>query len=266
MTEPDKSETPAPEPLKKHLTKKERSLLTLFRRRAAARRRNDPMKAAMNRARRSLLITVCAAGVATATTLHAANPTTAADFLAQANIAAAANRPGPAILAYERAQWLAPNDKTIAAQLAATRGQAGVAAPASTPLDRATHILSFDALTALASISVVLFSFIVFGTRLIPTTLRQLSRRIAAGSVALAVLAASALGVRWPELHRVVVTASNPAARIAPADNAAPSFELKAGDVVRAEKTYGQFAQVRASDGRTGWVPITDFEKIIPEA
>jgi hypothetical protein len=153
---------------------------------------------------------------------------------------------------------------TIAAQLATTRGQAGVAAPAATPLARATHVLSFDALTALASISVVLFAFIVFGTRLIPTTLRQLSRRVAAGSVALAVFAASALGVRWPELHRAVVTASNPTARIAPAENAAPTFAPKPGDVVRAEKTYGHFVQVRSNDGNTGWMLATEIENIIP--
>jgi len=182
----------------------------------------------------------------------------------KANTEAAANRPGPAILAYERAQWLAPNDKTIAAQLAATREQAGVAAPARTPLAPATHVLSFDALAALASISFLLLAFIVFGTRLIPPTLRLLSQRVAAGCAAMAILAASAVSLRWPELRRAVVTGSNPTARIAPADNAVPSFDLKPGVTVRAERTYEQFVQVRSDEGRTGWVAATDIEKIIP--
>jgi SH3-like domain-containing protein len=70
--------------------------------------------------------------------------------------------------------------------------------------------------------------------------------------------------LRWPELHRAVVTASNPTARIAPTENAAPSFDLKPGVIVRAERTYGQFVHVRSSEGRTGWVTATEIEKIVP--
>jgi len=76
-------------------------------------------------------------------------------------------------------------------------------------------------------------------------------------------LAASLVGMRWPELHRAVVISPHATAFIAPASSAAAAFELKPGEVVRAEQTYGQFVQVRASDGRAGWLPDSAIESII---
>ena len=130
----------------------------------------------------------------------------------------------------------------------------------------ATHAVSFDALAVLGSISLLLFCLLVFGTRLIPTTLRRLSHRAATGLAAVTLLATSAIATRWPELNRAVVIGQNSIARIAPADNAAPSWELKPGDTVYEEKTYGKFLHVRASDGRAGWLPGTELERIIPAA
>ncbi|MEP6673357.1 MAG: SH3 domain-containing protein, partial [Chthoniobacter sp.] len=66
-------------------------------------------------------------------------------------------------------------------------------------------------------------------------------------------------------LDRAVIVAASPAgARIAPAANAAVSFELKPGEIVRAESGYGTFLRIRTASGQGGWVSASEVEKIIP--
>ena len=218
---------------------------------------------AARRNRRSLVIAAVALGLAAAAPLRAADPGSAAQLLERAHAESQAGQTAPAILDYERAQWLAPHATTIANQLASVRAQAGLAAPERSPLSRATHALSFDALTALASISLLMFALLVLGTRLIPASLRAISRKAAAGFGAIVLLCASGVAARWPELHRAVIIAANPAIHLAPADSSAASFTLKPGDVVRTGKAYGPFVRVISPDGRSGWIRETSVENIL---
>ena len=112
----------------------------------------------------------------------------------------------------------------------------------------------------------LLFSLLFFGTRLIPMTLRGLARIAGASLGGIALLAAAAIGLRWPELDRAVIVGAQPVAHIAPAANSAALFDLKPGELVQAESTYGAFVRIRAADGRSGWVPGAEVEKIIPAA
>jgi hypothetical protein len=121
-----------------------------------------------------------------------------------------------------------------------------------------------DALAGLASISLLLFSLLFFGTRLLPTSLRGLARIAGTSLSGVGLLAAAAIVLRWPELDRAGIVGTQPAARIAPAPNAAAVFELKAGELVQAEDAYGTFVRVRTSDDRSGWVAGVEVQKIIP--
>ena len=131
MTDPENPQHPAPENPEKLQPPKEPTSLEILRRRAAARRRHDPTKTAMNRARRSLLIASCTPP-ASSPRLRCQPPYPPPP---PASSHKRNRKPPPAtpetsaILAYERAQWLAPNDKAIATQLSATRQEAGVVAP-----------------------------------------------------------------------------------------------------------------------------------------
>lgn len=221
------------------------------------------------KARHILLVAACAGGFVgtNATPLRAAEPVTVSvpALFNEANEAQRAGRLGSAILKYERASFLAPGDQGIAQNLSAARQKAGVAAPSVPLWQRPAHWLSFNTLAGLASISLLLFSLLFFGTRFIPTTLRRIARGVAATLGVTALLAVGAEAVRWPELGRAVIVASSPSgARIAPAANAAVSSDLKQGEIVRVEESYGQFVRVRAADGRTGWLPAREIEKIIP--
>ena len=240
------------------------SLLNSMNRHTVTHPSRSTLPKAAKRNWRSLVIAAIALGLAAAAPLRAADPGSAAQLLERAHAESQAGKTAPAILNYERAQWLAPRATTIANQLASVRAQAGLAAPERPPLSRATHALSFDALTALASISLLMFTLLVFGTRLIPASLRGISRKAAAGFGVIVLLCASVVAARWPELHRAVVTAANPATHVAPADSSAASFALRSGDVIRTGKAYGPFVRVLSPDGRAAWIRETSIESIIP--
>jgi len=253
-------------PMEDYLSPGERSLFNSMKRRTVPHpSRSAHHKAAKRNRRRSLAIAAVALALAAGAPLRAAVPDSAAQFLKRAQAEAQAGQTAPAILDYERAQWLAPRDTTIASRLAAVRAQAGLATPKAAPLSRATHALSFDALTALASICFLMFALLVFGTRLIPASLRALSRKAAAGFGAIVALSASGVAARWPELHGAVITAADSVIHMAPADSSAPSFALKPGDVVRTGKTYGPFVRVFTTDGRSGWIRESSVESILPD-
>jgi len=252
----------------KHLSPDEQTVLLMAqRRRTEYWRPPNRGKSIRRAAKHGLLIVACASGLLVGGTVNAATAPSAVSAPAlfnDANAAQRAGRLGPAILDYERARLLAPRDGAITQNLRAARQKAGVAAPTVPVWQRPTHWLSLDALAGLASISLLLFGLLFFGTRLLPTSLRGLARIAGTSLSGIGLLAAAAIVLRWPELDRAVIVGTQPAARIAPATNAALSFELKPGELVQAENTYGAFVRIRAADGRSGWVSGAEIEKIIP--
>lgn len=256
-------------PIMKHLSPDEQKVLLMARRhRAEYWRRRKRINSVSHNAKHALLIAACAIGLVTgsASVFAAEKPagTSAPALFNEANADQRAGRLGPAILGYERARMLAPRDEAIAQNLQTAREKAGVTAPAVAAWQQPIHWLGFDLLAILASISLLLLCLLVFGTRLIPTTLRGLSRMAGSSLAAVFIIAVSIIGLRWPELNRAIVIGTNSVAHIAPADSAATSFALKSGELVRADKTYGKFTLVRTPDGRSGWIASADVDRIIP--
>lgn len=215
------------------------------------------------------LAAVCAGSLLTPANARAAGPddtakTSAAALYNEGNAAQRLGRTGPAILNYERAQWLAPGDAAIAHNLKAAREKAGLSAPAVPFWKRPAHWLSMDGAATLGSLSLLLVCLLFFGVGLIPPTLRRLARGTSLVLLLTTLLSASAVAARWTELNHAIITAPEASARIAPAENAAHAFELKPGELVTAEATHGTFIRIRTSDGRAGWVASTDLEKILP--
>ena len=262
---------PPLDPIMKQLSPDEQKVLLMAQRhRAEYWRRLKRVKAFGKNMKHTLLLTTCALGLlaanAPAAQANEAAGVSAPALFNEANAELRAGRLGSAILGYERAQWLAPGDQAITQNLSAAREKAGVAAPVVPMWQRPAQWLSFNSLAALASICLLLFSLLLFGTRWIPITLRGFARGAAASLSVVAILAVSAVAVRWPELNQAVIVGARSIAHIAPAENAAPSFELKAGERVRAEKSHGQFVLVRTATGQSGWVSGAEVEKIFPSA
>ena len=159
---------------------------------------------------------------------------------------------GAAILNYERAQVLAPHDRSITANLRLAREKAGIPVPARSEVATAARAISPNTQAWIGSVALTAICLTIAVSRFQPYFSQG---KVIVGVAIVTLLAAAAtLAIRWPEFNRAIVLAVKAPARIAPADTAAESFALKAGEPVTAVKTYGQFVLVRTPDGRSGWV------------
>lgn len=166
---------------------------------------------------------------------------------------------GHSILAYERAQLLAPRDPAIAANLAHVRADAGLSTSPPRSIDRTLAMLSPDEWTwlALGAGALACAGIVALGWAY---------RRRAAGTLVVAgVIAAAACGVAAartaPSPDRAVVLARTEA-RLAPVATSDAVFTAPAGEDVRVGKHHGDFVRVR--DGyRTGWLPKAAVERVV---
>jgi tetratricopeptide (TPR) repeat protein len=174
-----------------------------------------------------------------------------------------AGRTGPAVLALERAHWLAPGDPDITANLARARTLAHLPTPAVPWWAPARRALSPDgwawlAVAALAAASAV--------------ALLRLLRRVGRGvatAVAIVGLGAFALAATFSatlvrELDRAVVLEPDTPLRIAPFADAETRGTLPAGTLVRAGQRHERFVLVRGDEGRTGWVAEPQVSAVVP--
>lgn len=201
-----------------------------------------------------------------ATQLHAAPPSTgysSADLYNLANSYARAGKPGMAVLNYERASLLAPNDPDIQANLSHVRTVAHL--PADSPS-------GFEQLARIAAPSVIFWvgvlGLAVFGACLIAAQLSMHYRRLlisamllGIGMLALPFCNAIAL---WPELHQGVVIAAAALVRVSPVPMAESLFALREGEMVRIMAEHEGFTLIRTRAGRTGWVADANLAPIIP--
>ena len=242
-----------------NFSKIERRFICLARRhRADYLRLLKKLKASASKnGRRPLLIAACVLGLLTT---NAEAGISAPELFNQANAAQRADRLGPAILGYERARLLSPNESWIEQNLRIAREKAGVNAPAIPVWQLPAHWLGFEEWALLGSFAFFTGCGLFFAIRHVP---RRAIPWISASCGAAALLAATAIGLRWNELDRAVIQNAQAKAHIAPAADAQSTFELKAGETVTAQREYGDFVLVRTLDQRSGWVSKSDVERVI---
>jgi hypothetical protein len=205
------------------------------------------------------LIAACLLGLL-ATNVQAS--ISAPELFNQANAAQRAGRFGPAILGYERARLLSPGESSIEQNLGIAREKAGVNAPAIPIWQRPAHWLGFDEWAILGSSGLVIGCALFFALRYVP---RRAISWIGASCAATVFLAATAIALRWNELDRAVIQTAQAKAHIAPAADAQSTLELKSGELVTAQREYGNFVLVRTLDQRSGWVSKSDVDRVIPK-
>jgi len=183
-----------------------------------------------------------------------------ADMLFQLGTAyASSGHPGRAVLAYERAQLLAPRDAAIRAELSKTRDAAGIAAPPSTELHAALGRLSSD---EWAWLSVGCGILAAAGAVAYAWSIRRSTSRVilAVGVLAAGVALTGAVLVAAPTNEAVVVTSD--LARIAPFAAAEGAFTATEGEQVQIEQQRGEYIYVR-DDDRAGWLPRSAVERVV---
>lgn len=167
---------------------------------------------------------------------------------------------GHSILAYERAELLAPRDPAIAANLAHVRADAGITSPPPRTVDRTLAVLSADEWTwiAVGAGALACLGLVALGWAY---------RRRAAGTLVIAgSLAAALCGVAAartaPSADSAIVLARTEV-RLAPVATADAVFVAPAGEEVRLGAEHGNFFQVHDGD-RMGWLPRAAVERVVP--
>jgi hypothetical protein len=179
-----------------------------------------------------------------------------------ANAQLRAGKTGQAVLNYERARRLAPADPDITANLRLASEHAQPFAPSTILLFHWADWFTFDLWSDLSAASLLLL------VATLPLALVLPARRPTFQAVRIVALIAllgslTALGVRWGELNRAVVTAQAADAHISPVTVGSPIFTLPEGTVVSIVKSHGAFTLVSARNGQRGWVNRDAIEPVI---
>jgi tetratricopeptide (TPR) repeat protein len=170
---------------------------------------------------------------------------------------------GHAILNYERAALLSPNDPDIAANLSSARQKAGLEPERQSPVQQAARALTLNGWFCLAA-TALFFLAAAFPVKQLRPQLRPVLNWSSIAAALVFAIAATAAGVRWPDLHRAVVIASEATAGVSPVTVAQPVFKLRAGEIVTLQQAHDGFARIRNQAGHEGWVKLGEIAHIIP--
>ena len=173
-------------------------------------------------------------------------------------------KPGMAILNYERARLLAPNDPDIHANLSLARTRSGLPPITDTWFERqATSLASPNTLFWLGCIGLLMVGASLLLARQYPRRRLALRACTAAGFALMAVTLCNALAI-WPTMNEAVVIARATPARVAPVSMADSLMTLREGEILTADSEVRDYTLVHTDSGRTGWVASADIAPVVP--
>lgn len=182
-----------------------------------------------------------------------------------ANSYARAGKPGLAVLNYERAALLAPNDADINANLEYVRALARV--PVESP-GRFTRIAraAGPTLSAWAGVlGVALVGGGLLAGRVAPRLRRAGFVGILLGLALMALTVSNAL-LLWPRMHEAVVLINQTPARVSPVPMGDTAFVLPEAETVMVTADHEDFMLVRTRNGLSGWVARANLGAVVPHA
>ncbi len=187
-----------------------------------------------------------------------------------ANSYARAGKPGLAVLNYERAQLLAPEDADISANLELVRASAHVATESRGRLARIVQIASPALAAWLGVFGIAFVGGGLIATRTAPrfqraaSRLKWLARGLIPLGTAMIALTVSNAVLAWPLTHAAVVLVDQSPARVAPAPMGDPAFVLREADTVTMTAEHGDFILIRTRGGLSGWVARANLGAVVP--
>jgi hypothetical protein len=181
-----------------------------------------------------------------------------------ANSYARAGKPGLAVLNYERARLLAPNDPDIDANLQHVRDAAHLPAESPTRLERAVTIVSPTVVSWLGVIGVLMIGVSLLAGRRYS---RYRGIRLTAAAVGIALIGSTVANglVLWPKLHEAVVLTAATPVRVSPVPMGDELFVLPEAETVRMTAEHEGFVLVHTKAGRTGWVSSASLAPVVPD-
>jgi hypothetical protein len=198
-------------------------------------------------------------------TLPQPQPRYSADGLYNlANSYARAGKPGLAVLNYERASLLAPDDADISANLEYVRASAHVPTEARTRFARVAQAVNP---TLAAWIGVLAIAFV--GVGLLARKLTPRFRWLWTGGIllglALIALTVSNAMLLWPRMHEAVVLINQTPARVSPVPMGDTAFVLREAETVTMTAQHEDFILVRTRGGLSGWVARASLGTVVPQ-
>lgn len=217
--------------------------------------------------RRSVATLLLAFMMTPASAAHAesvAGPYSAVQLYNQGNALARAGKPGLAVLNYQRARLIAPDDPDIEANLeTVSASQHAQAAPRSSLLRLAGRLPPTAAALAGA------LGVLMLGACILAFRFTRLHRGLCGAGVVLAaaVLAVPAVQgtLLWPTLNAAVVIAPEVPVMATPVPMAEPLFVLPEAQTVTVTAEHDSFALIRTPTGRTGWVAAAKLARVVPK-
>jgi hypothetical protein len=181
-----------------------------------------------------------------------------------ANAYARQGKPGMAVLNYERASLLSPNDPDIDANLSYVRASSHLPAPSRSRFDRMVRIASPFALAWIGVMGLA----IVGASALVA----QLARRhrwmhrlgMLLGICMLSLTAANGIAL-WPILHEGVVITGETPVRVSPVPMGDSLFVLPEAETVRITAEHEGFLLIQTGAGRTGWVSRSSVAPVVTQ-
>jgi tetratricopeptide (TPR) repeat protein len=169
---------------------------------------------------------------------------------------------GPAILAWERAQWISPFDANARANLRYARYKAQLPSPSLAWYEICSSWLPVSAWAVLACASFWLALALVFLPGILRWRKADWHQAAAAALLAVFLLTIPALfGVQARARLGIIRTKDTPL-RLTPTREAQVLARLAAGELARLERERGDYVYVRAGNDAAGWVERSQFGQI----
>jgi hypothetical protein len=179
------------------------------------------------------------------------------------NSYARAGKPGLAVLNYERAALLAPDDADIRANLEYVRAAAHVPAQPRSRLARIAGAASPAVAAWMGLMGIALVGAGMVAGRI--TSRFPLARAcsIVAGCALVALTVTNAM-LQWPRIHEAVILVNQTPVRVSPVPMGDTAFVLAEAETVTLTAEHEDFVLVRTRGGRSGWVARANVGAVVP--
>jgi hypothetical protein len=181
-----------------------------------------------------------------------------------ANAYARTGKPGLAVLNYERARLLEPNDPDINANLRHVRQVSGQPPESRSGLDRLTRIAGPRIVAWVGVLGLLIAGLGALARLRYPRRRRVLLAATLVGICLLGMTIADGIAL-WPIVHEGVVITRTAPVRVSPVTMEEPLFELSEATIVKMSAEHDGFVLVQTQAGRSGWVPSANLAPIVPK-
>ena len=180
-----------------------------------------------------------------------------------ANSYARAGQPGLAVLNYERAALLAPNDPDIDANLEYVRAIAQVPTAPRSRFARIGQAMNPTLAAWIGVLGIALMGAALLAKRIAPRFRWMRVAGALLGLVLVALTTSSAM-LLWPRMHEAVILINQTPARVSPVPMGDTAFVLREAETVTMTAEHEDFVLIRTRGGLSGWVARASLGAVVP--